>query len=212
MLAIGGVKADSGTKLYLSNLDYGVSVEDIEFPFSRNGELQQYSIHYDWKGRSKGTGEVVFARQSDALAAIDRYDNRRLHRKRMKIELVVGVRNCSPAAMPLVTKDLVENPFRCKIPKDVVVLKKLRKGKHESLRNYVRRYWAMYDEVEKNTCSEQLTVAFFKQSLPHGDRLWTTLVMSPVSSIAELYSRVSRYVMLEDVLGCKGYAKREYTL
>lgn len=133
----------------------------------------------------------------------------------MKIELVVGVSNSSPAAMLPVTKDLVENPFRwygtfcsfavcliffmlfsviigviffhlsnSKIPKDVVVLKKLRKGKHESLRNYVRRYWAMYDEVEKNTCSEQLAVAFFKQSLPHGNRLWTSLVMSPVSSIA----------------------------
>ncbi|KAI8527707.1 hypothetical protein RHMOL_Rhmol12G0095900 [Rhododendron molle] len=159
----------------------------------------------------KGTGEIVFARQSDALAAIDRYDNMRLHGKRMKIELVVGVSNSSPPAMPPVTKDLVENPFRCKIPKDVAVLKKLRKGKHESLRNYVRGYWAMYDEVEKNTCSEQLAVAFFKQSLPHGDRLWTSLVMSPVSSIAELYSRVSRYVMLEDVLGRKGYAKCEYT-
>ncbi|KAG5521588.1 hypothetical protein RHGRI_033968 [Rhododendron griersonianum] len=65
----------------------------------------------------------------------------------------------------------------------------------------------MYDEVEKNTCSEQLAVAFFKQSLPHGDRFWTSLVMSPVSSIAELYSRVLRFVMLEDVLRHKGYAK-----
>lgn len=34
MLAIGGVKADSGTKLYLSNLDYGVSDDDIEGFFS----------------------------------------------------------------------------------------------------------------------------------------------------------------------------------
>lgn len=33
MLAIGGVKADSGTKLYLSNLDYGVSDDDIEVFF-----------------------------------------------------------------------------------------------------------------------------------------------------------------------------------
>lgn len=159
----------------------------------------------------------------------------------MKIELVVGVSNSSPPAMPPVTKDLVENPFRwygtfcsfavyhffhfifrnhwcyrfsicliARFQRTWLSLKCWGRAR-KSLRNYVRRYWAMYDEVEKNTCSERLAVAFFKQSLPHGDRLWTSLVMSPVSSIAELYSRVSRYAMLEDVLGHKGYAKREYT-
>jgi len=89
MLVIRGAKADSGTKLCISNLDYGVSDEDIEELFSMIGELQRYSIHCDRKGRSKGTGEVVFAHQSDALAAIDRYDNVRLDGKPMKVELVV---------------------------------------------------------------------------------------------------------------------------
>lgn len=61
---------------------------------------------------SQGTGEVVFACQSDALAAIVRCDNMWLDGKRMKIGLVEGVSDSSPAAMPPATKDLVENPFR----------------------------------------------------------------------------------------------------
>ncbi|RVX13845.1 THO complex subunit 4B [Vitis vinifera] len=127
----GGVSTmETGTKLYISNLEYGVSNDDIKHLseridggewwfdnghggwwigcnvgkvdmscnggrevvshrmmkwcvvecsfqelFSEVGELKQYSIHYDKSGISKGTGEVVFLRQTDALAAIKRYNN-----------------------------------------------------------------------------------------------------------------------------------------
>lgn len=56
--------------------------------FSEVGELKQYSIHYDKSGRSKGTGEVVFLRQTDALAAIKRYNNVQLDGKPQKIDLI----------------------------------------------------------------------------------------------------------------------------
>ncbi|XP_057436436.1 THO complex subunit 4A-like [Lotus japonicus] len=96
------VSENKGTKLYISNLDYGVSNADIKLLFSEEGELKRYGIHYDKSGRSKGTAEVVFMRQSDALAAIKKYNNMRLDGKPLQIELVgSSLVTPAPAVVPL---------------------------------------------------------------------------------------------------------------
>lgn len=87
---------ETGTKLYISNLDYGVSNEDIKELFSEVGDLKRYSINYDKSGRSKGTAEVVFTRRADAMAAVERYNNVQLDGKPMKIE-IVGANIITPA-------------------------------------------------------------------------------------------------------------------
>nr|KJB14103.1 hypothetical protein B456_002G111400 [Gossypium raimondii] len=60
---ISGVEV--GTKLYVSNLDHGVTNEDI-----------------------RGSAEVVYLRRSDAFAALKRYNNVLLDGKPMIIEIV----------------------------------------------------------------------------------------------------------------------------
>ncbi|GAV76700.1 RRM_1 domain-containing protein [Cephalotus follicularis] len=79
-----------GTKLYVSNLDHGVTNDDIRELFSEIGELKRYAIHYDKNGRPSGSAEVIYARRSDAFAALKRYNNVLLDGKPMKIEIVGG--------------------------------------------------------------------------------------------------------------------------
>ncbi|XP_009596833.1 THO complex subunit 4D-like [Nicotiana tomentosiformis] len=79
---------ESGTKVYVSNLDVGVTNSDIRELFSEIGELIRYAIHYDKNGRPSGAAEVVFARRSDAYQAHKRYNNVQLDGKPMKIEVV----------------------------------------------------------------------------------------------------------------------------
>ncbi|XP_027101350.1 THO complex subunit 4A-like isoform X2 [Coffea arabica] len=90
--------ASSGTKLYVSNLYYGVTNDDIKVLFSDVGELKRYAIHYDRTGKSMGTAEVVFARHSDALKAINRYNDLLLDGRPIKIE-IIGV-DFVPSAVP----------------------------------------------------------------------------------------------------------------
>ncbi|XP_048140472.1 THO complex subunit 4D-like isoform X4 [Rhodamnia argentea] len=86
--AAGIQGVEIGTKLYVSNLDYGVTNEDIRELFSEIGDVKRYAVHYDKNGRPSGSAEVVYTRRSDAFAALKRYNNVLLDGKPMKIEIV----------------------------------------------------------------------------------------------------------------------------
>ncbi|XAR58154.1 hypothetical protein NMG60_11026557 [Bertholletia excelsa] len=86
--AVGLTGVQNGTKLYVSNLDNGVTNDDIRELFSEMGQLTRYAVHYDKNGRSSGSAEVVFARRSDAFQALKRYNDVLLDGKPMKIEIV----------------------------------------------------------------------------------------------------------------------------
>lgn len=105
----GAAKIESGTKLYISNLDHGVTNDDIKLLFAEEGEMKRHTIHYDQSGRSKGTAEVVFVRHSDALAAMEKYNNMRLDGKPLQIELV-GTSSVTPAVGCLSPNGLLGRP------------------------------------------------------------------------------------------------------
>ena len=86
--AAGIQGVEVGTKLYVSNLDHGVTNEDIRELFSELGELKRFAVHYDKNGHPSGSAEVVYTRRSDAFAALKRYNNVLLDGKPMKIEIV----------------------------------------------------------------------------------------------------------------------------
>ncbi|XP_042391321.1 THO complex subunit 4D-like [Zingiber officinale] len=86
--AAGTSGVQTGTKLYISNLDYGISNADIRELFSEVGDLMRCSVHYDGNGRPSGSAEVVYTRRSDAIAALKRYNNVQLDGKPMKVEVI----------------------------------------------------------------------------------------------------------------------------
>ncbi|XP_052158871.1 THO complex subunit 4D [Oryza glaberrima] len=88
MVAAGLSVTESSTKLYISNLHYGVTKEDIQELFSEMGHLKHCAVHYDNNRRPTGSAEVIFTRRSEAVAALKRYNNVRLDGKPMKIEVI----------------------------------------------------------------------------------------------------------------------------
>lgn len=110
VVGVGASSIETGTKLYISNLDYGVSNDDIKELFSEVGDLKRYAVHYDRSGRSKGTAEVVFSRRGDGLAAVKRYNNVELDGKPMKIE-IVGTNVATVGALPPVANGIGRNPL-----------------------------------------------------------------------------------------------------
>ncbi|GFY94866.1 hypothetical protein Acr_10g0002510 [Actinidia rufa] len=83
-----------------------------------------------------------------------------------------------------------------KAPKAIGSLLTLKKGRNESTRNYSKRYWEMYNEIEE--CSEEMAVASYKLGLAPGDRLWENLMLDPPTGLWDLMSWVEMFARLED--------------
>eukprot|EP00298_Acanthocystis_sp_HF-20_P014973 c20980_g1_i1.p1 GENE.c20980_g1_i1~~c20980_g1_i1.p1 ORF type:complete len:324 (-),score=182.45 c20980_g1_i1:569-1540(-) len=78
----------SGTKIKVSNLDWGVSEADLKELFGGVGDLKSVAIDFDRAGRSLGTATVAFTKSDEAQKAIDTFDGVELDGKEMQIEFI----------------------------------------------------------------------------------------------------------------------------
>ncbi|CAN6933638.1 unnamed protein product [Brassica oleracea var. botrytis] len=98
MRSVGVAGIEVGTTVYVTNLDQGVTNEDIRELFGEIGEMKRYAIHYDQNGRPNGSAEVVYMRRSDAFQAMKRYNNVLLDGRSMKLEILGGNNEVAPVA------------------------------------------------------------------------------------------------------------------
>ncbi|KAF8057333.1 hypothetical protein N665_1257s0004 [Sinapis alba] len=98
MRAVGVSGIEVGTTVCVTNLDQGVTNEDIRELFGEIGEMKRYAIHYDQNGRPNGSAEVVYMRRSDAFQAMKRYNNVLLDGRSMKLEILGGNNEVTPLA------------------------------------------------------------------------------------------------------------------
>ena len=65
--------------------------------------------------------------------------------------------------------------------KDLSSLVMLYKGKNKTLRNYSKRYWDLYNEIDEYL--EELVVVSYKHRLTPGKKLWDNLTLDPIANI-----------------------------
>ena len=76
------------TKLYVGNLDYGTTEQDLSTLFAQAGTVESVSLIKDRDtGRSKGFAFIVMANQADLEKAIQMFNNYTLGQRQLNVNI-----------------------------------------------------------------------------------------------------------------------------
>jgi RNA recognition motif-containing protein len=76
-----------GKKLYIGNLSFDISEEELGEAFSQFGEIVSTAIIKDSvSGRSKGFGFIEFAQEESAKAAVEEMNGKELAGRTLKVD------------------------------------------------------------------------------------------------------------------------------
>ncbi len=73
----GGDASANASRLYVGNIPWSTTVEDLRDLFADCGGVRDVDIPTGRQGRSRGYGIVEFTTEADALAAVSRMDGTR---------------------------------------------------------------------------------------------------------------------------------------
>lgn len=77
---------DNKKKLYVGNLPYGVTSDELKSMFSEFGEIADAVVITDrGSGRSKGFGFVEFATEKDAQKAVDGMAGKEIEERKLVV-------------------------------------------------------------------------------------------------------------------------------
>lgn len=100
-------KPEGTSSLYIGNLFFEVTPEEIEQTFSAVGPVKSLKIIRDSRGLSKGFGFIEFEQTADAAVAIDTLDQTVLQGRRMTVQWhtprTTGVRSSRSPSAPTST-------------------------------------------------------------------------------------------------------------
>ena len=81
--------ATNASRLYVGNIPWSTTVEDLRDLFTDCGGVRDVDIPTGRQGRSRGYGIVEFATEADALAAVSRMDGTFGARIGSRIEIAI---------------------------------------------------------------------------------------------------------------------------
>jgi RNA recognition motif-containing protein len=75
-------------KLFVGNIEWGTSEDDLKALFSEHGDVEEVVIIKDkFSGRSKGFGFVTFVNEADAQKAVEALNEHELNGRKLVVNV-----------------------------------------------------------------------------------------------------------------------------
>ena len=81
----GGGGGQSGPQLFINNLSYETSWQDLKDHFRQCGDVERAEVMTNAEGRSKGFGTVRYFKEADAESAIQRLNGEELQGRTLEV-------------------------------------------------------------------------------------------------------------------------------